>query len=354
MIVFFLVGVFFIVAAIYIKYVAKQYEKYAVEVKATVKKVEEIYRADENGNKILVGYNTTFQFVRNGEIKEQTLISDRRFKLEGVYEGVYLDKPKVGIVSGGLSVGGVGFYKAEGGEIILIAFGLMAIFACFVYWFNLGIQFILVGIIIFIIIIFGYIYFHDKAKARRTKEQIRNEEPEFSVVERSNLRRVTVNDETSLNVPKWMVNLFIILTFGCVGVFAVCIGIKQTVDYFDKQSNWPKTTAVVVDIENRTSVDSDGAEVEKKYIKYEYEVNGVVYEIEDVGSFISFQKINDKRTIFYDKYNPETSFLEESLGTIIFPIIIGLFFEGVMVYLIFGKNQREKILDRNIKMKEGN
>lgn len=345
MIIIFVLGLFLILLAIYVNFLDRQYKKYGKKVKARVKKIEALYHENGNDNKNLAGYNTTFVFEYNNVQKEETILSERRFKDGSVYNGIYLEKTNNKLIPGGLNVGKEGFYKTEGAEVVLVIFGLFLIFLSLSDMLNWSTSIFLLIFIIFVLIIFGFMVFNSKTRSRKTKEKIRNEEPEFSTVEGKNLRRVKVSSN-SVNLPNWIAKIFIMLILGGLGITNISLGVSNTIDYFYKLNNWSKTTAILVDMKTKTSTNNEGDKVETKYVVHEYKVNGKNYKIESKKSILSFSKINDKNTVFYDNNNPSDAYIKERLGEVVFPILSGVFFVGLMIYVVFSRSQKIKLLNK--------
>ena len=115
-----------IVLSIYMKYKDIQFRKYGVPVKLKIMDVKKIKNKTKRGEEFEDGYETTFEFEYNGEIKVETLQTSKKWKTGTIKNGTYLNKGK----RNNLSVGGEGFYSDNGGVIFYFVFGIIILFSC--------------------------------------------------------------------------------------------------------------------------------------------------------------------------------------------------------------------------------
>ncbi|MBP3800081.1 MAG: hypothetical protein ILA19_03770 [Bacilli bacterium] len=106
---------------IFIKIKDISFKKEAVPTKFLIKKVEVIQGNNIDEGTVIREYRTTFEFEYNGVLKEQVMTIPKKFDEGSIKNGLYLEKNGKGIIS----VAGQGFYLAKGGEVVLIAFGIV-------------------------------------------------------------------------------------------------------------------------------------------------------------------------------------------------------------------------------------
>lgn len=158
-----ILGLGLIVFGIVIKIKDISFKKEAVPTKFLIKKVEVIQGNNIDEGTVIREYRTTFEFEYNGVLKEQVMTIPKKFDEGSIKNGLYLEKNGKGIIS----VAGQGFYLAKGGEVVLIAFGIVFFTVSLYFVFDFPIKilllvfFALVGVILLFMILSG------KSKGRK-------------------------------------------------------------------------------------------------------------------------------------------------------------------------------------------
>ena len=148
---------------IFIKIKDISFKKDAVPTKFLIKKVEEVKYNDIDERRIVREYRTTFEFEYNGVLKEQVMTIPKKFDEGSTKNGLYLEKNGKGIIS----VAGQGFYLAKGGEVVLIAFGIVFFTVSLYFLFDLPIKILLLVLLGLIGVILLFMIFSGKSKGRK-------------------------------------------------------------------------------------------------------------------------------------------------------------------------------------------
>ncbi len=148
---------------IFIKIKDISFRKKAVPTRFLIKKVEEIKDNDIDEGTIICGYRTTFEFEYNGMKKEQVMIIPKKFNEGSIKNGLYLEKNGKGTIS----VSGQGFYLAKGGEVVLIAFGIIFFTVSLYCIFDLPLKILLLVLFGFIGVILLFMIFSGKSSGSK-------------------------------------------------------------------------------------------------------------------------------------------------------------------------------------------
>lgn len=175
-----IVGVALIALGIYVKHMEINFKKNGVKVKTRVILSE---RVNEYNGRPANGYKTTFEFQLDGENITQTMFTNKKFKEGTIKNGVYLKGKKKNT----LSVSGEGFFLAKGGEIVIIAFGVIFILAGLVTGGFIPTKTLLIALgcfigFIFIGILFGAITKTIKKRKNEVKDLSDDGEPEIKEI----------------------------------------------------------------------------------------------------------------------------------------------------------------------------
>ena len=138
---------FIIGFTIYMLIKNKKFKKNATIVKTKVKKVEKVMSPDNTRR----CYKVTFEFEYKGELREETIFSSKRFKVDSVRDALYLEDKKKNI----LSVEGEGFYGDKGAGFFVITFCMFVLYLVFCAMFNVSKRLILESALLYILFLFG-------------------------------------------------------------------------------------------------------------------------------------------------------------------------------------------------------
>ncbi len=343
--IFFLGGFILVLLSIYATFKNRELKKYGVPVKLKVKSV------DENKSKdgIRIGYMTTFEFEYNGNIQEHTLLTTKKFKIGSTKKGIFLKKGK----KNNLSVSGEGFYLAPGGSIVLLLFGLLFMWILFWDLLNLSLYAIIlpvIGLTLYLIIyITVFPVLLEKNKKSKNKKKVKFKEVYYSDTENE---YTTVPSSLIRYIPKIKVNkqkekigivtIAMILMFFFLAIISICIGIKATIKIIDVKVNWNLTTATVKEIYTYKTKDTNGRDIEKKGIIYDYTINERIYELnkKNASSFFN-HKQGDKIKLYYNPNNPKEAEIRDGLFTNSFPLFLGVLF--IYIGFVVTMNEKKKV-----------
>lgn len=120
------------------------------------------------------------------------------------------------------------------------------------------------------------------------------------------------------------------------GLYLIIGGVKDYITLY-QQEDWPMQTAHVSDISSR--IKRSGVRKRRTShtvydIQYEYEVEGMIYSGELIGSYEIFM-VGDPLTIKYDPDDPSfsTTNLSPQLSELLVPLIVGLIFTTIGIFL---------------------
>lgn len=148
---------------IFIKIKDISFKKEAVPTKFLIKKVEVIQGNNIDEGTVIREYRTTFEFEYNGVLKEQVMTIPKKLDEGSIKNGLYLEKNGKGIIS----VAGQGFYLAKGGEVVLIAFGIVFFTVSLYFLFDLPIKILLLVLLGLVGVILLFMILSGKSKGRK-------------------------------------------------------------------------------------------------------------------------------------------------------------------------------------------
>jgi len=128
-----------------------------------------------------------------------------------------------------------------------------------------------------------------------------------------------------------------------IGGFVIALQLKVTISHRIRMKTYTQCTATVVEKKRklsnrrRSSVQTVSFQPVFEYFAddKQYRLAGYCSRIE-ISSSTGVPEIGEKRVLWFNPDDPNEAFVEEPLSSIIFPILIGLFFFGLgMVFLFF-------------------
>lgn len=362
-----LIGLAMIFFAIYMKIKDIKFKGNGIPVKLKVKEVKENKYLDENNHEIRNGYTVTFEFVLNGIKKEETISTTKKFKVNSIKDGIYLENIK----SNNLSVEGEGFFLSKGVTIFLISFGIIILFLVSYMIFDFSVKILLTVIITYIGLLLGVIYFFpilfpQKKKSITTKKDMiekiyykNSNNNEYSTVSNSLVRYVPKpqfkNANKKHNNKPSFANIMFLSIFIIIGVLLTCFGIVGTYNTIKVKLICPSTIGKIEEIYKYTQNSDDGV-IESTGIIYKYSIHEKEYKLDyKTGSSYEFNtyKVGDKEKIYYQKDNPENAIAKSALGKTIVPLVIGVLFIYIALYVYVDDKRKQKLYEMYI-LKGGN
>lgn len=340
-----LIGLGLIILAIYMKMKDLDFKKNGVPVKLKVKNVEEIFIDGKNGGKIVNGYKTTFEFSYNGNTKEETLDTSKKFKVDSIIKGIYLAKGKRNV----LSVQGEGFYLSKGGEIFLIYIGLLMLFVATHLLVGFSLRIVIYAVLIYFILFFGLVYFFP-ILVKHTKPKKKNEIHEIYYSDIDNNDYSTVDENLIRYIPKVKKIEKTKVSFGLIfntiifvglGGMACVFGILFSYQSLKIKFTYP---SVIGEVSNTYTYKSGDSELIG--VVYNYEVDGKDYKLDyktGKGNLFFTYKVGSKVKLYYEKNNPNNATPKNELGTGAVVLVIGMLFIYVGIYGIVANRKQAKI-----------
>lgn len=331
--IFFMLGLLLFILSVYFLYKDRKFKKKGVEVKFKVKDVKE----DKNKEGIRTSYITTLEFEYNGETIEKTINTLKKFKIGSIKKGIFLDEKG----NNNISVAGEGFYLAPGGAIILILISLVLMWTFIWRLFTLPTIAIVAPISVMFLYVFIYIAIYPKIvkKAKKSKttknEKIyyNDEEDKYSSVSKSLIRYIP---KTNKNTIKEEMNKSIIIfsiIFILLGTMASIYGIKETIRIMNVKQSWQEVTAIVKDVNEYITKDSEGNNITGKKVTYNYNIGEKEYHFEEnIGVTPKNYKKGEEVKAYYNPENSKEIVTKSSLisGVILLPLGITFIYIGVI------------------------
>mgnify|MGYP004627912635 CR=1 FL=1 len=357
-----LIGLAMIFFAIYMKIKDIKFKKNGIPVKLKVKEVKENKYLDENNHEIRNGYTVTFEFVLNGIKKEETVSTTKKFKVNSIKDGIYLEDSK----SNNLSVEGEGFFVSKGATIFLISFGIIILFLVSYMIFDFSVKILLTVILTYFGLLLGVIYFFpilfpQKKKSITTKKDMIEKtyyknanNNEYSTVSNSLVRYVPKsqfkNANKKHNNKPSFANIMFLSIFIIIGGLLTCFGIVGTYNTIKVKLTCPTTIGKIEEIYKYTQNSDDGV-IESTGIIYKYSIHEKEYKLDyKTGSSYEFNthKVGDKEKIYYQKNNPENAIAKSALGKTIVPLVIGVLFIYIALYVYVDDKRKQKLYEMYI------
>lgn len=357
-----LIGLAMIFFAIYMKIKDIKFKKNGIPVKLKVKEVKENKYLDENNHEIRNGYTVTFEFVLNGIKKEETVSTTKKFKVNSIKDGIYLEDSK----SNNLSVEGEGFFVSKGATIFLISFGIVILFLVSYMIFDFSVKILLTVILTYFGLLLGVIYFFpilfpQKKKSITTKNDMIEKiyyknanNNEYSTVSNSLVRYVPKpqfkNANKKHNNKPSFANIMFLSIFIIIGGLLTCFGIVGTYNTIKVKLTCPTTIGKIEEIYKYTQNSDDGV-IESTGIIYKYSIHEKEYKLDyKTGSSYEFNthKVGDKEKIYYQKDNPENAIAKSALGKTIVPLVIGVLFIYIALYVYVDDKRKQKLYEMYI------
>lgn len=359
---FILIPLLVIVLTIYSQIKVRKFKKNATIVKARVKEVKRI----ENSDKTLRGYDVTFEFEYNGELKDETIFSSKNFKVNSVKDGLYLEGKR----SNSLSVEGEGFYVDKGSAFFGITFGIFVIYLVVCSILDVSEKIIIESVLLYLLILFSglvirYLILNKNKIFNKNNKKSKNDEIDTVFYDKAHYDEYSTVDSNLIRyIPEYKkpkeskkMNIFdIMFTFIFVGLggIATIIGISGFVFMLKTIITYDSTIAKISDIYTYETATKDGKKESIRAI-YTYEVDGYEYTLDYETSGMYFKKVGDKEKLYYDKNEPSNSIPRFSLLLRLFvPLIIGLLFIYVGVQDVMKKNKKKRLYDAYVKLREEN
>lgn len=357
-----LIGLAMIFFAIYMKIKDIKFKENGIPVKLKVKEVKENKYLDENNHEIRNGYTVTFEFVLNGIKKEETVSTTKKFKVNSIKDGIYLEDSK----SNNLSVEGEGFFVSKGATIFLISFGIVILFLVSYMIFDFSVKILLTVILTYFGLLLGVIYFFpilfpQKKKSITTKKDMIEKiyyknanNNEYSTVSNSLVRYVPKpqfkNANKKHNNKPSFANIMFLSIFIIIGGLLTCFGIVGTYNTIKVKLTCPTTIGKIEEIYKYTQNSDDGV-IESTGIIYKYSIHEKEYKLDyKTGSSYEFNthKVGDKEKIYYQKDNPENAIAKSALGKTIVPLVIGVLFIYIALYVYVDDKRKQKLYEMYI------
>ena len=355
---------FIIGFAIYMLIKNKKFKKNATIVKTKVKKVEKVMSPDNTRR----GYKVTFEFEYNGELREETIFSSKRFKVDSVRDALYLEDKKKNI----LSVEGEGFYGDKGAGFFVITFCMFVLYLVFCAMFNVSKRLILESALLYILFLFGGLairylilnkdkIFNSNKKKQKTddKDKVFHNKAgydEYSTVNSNLVRYIPEYKEPKKRKRKRDI---LDIIFNCVfiglGTMVITmVAIPGLMVSLKIIVIGDSTTARISNIYEKTKINEKEEEL---HVVYSYEVDGHEYTLDYVPSVskdMYFKKVGSKEKLYYENGNPSNSVPVSLLLLGIIPLIIGLLFIYVGVHEFIEEKKKQRLYDAYIRFSEGN
>lgn len=357
-----LIGLAMIFFAIYMKIKDIKFKKNGIPVKLKVKEVKENKYLAENNHEIRNGYTVIFEFVLNGIKKEETVSTTKKFKVNSIKDGIYLEDSK----SNNLSVEGEGFFISKGATIFLISFGIIILFLVSYMIFDFSVKILLTVILTYFGLLLGVIYFFpilfpQKKKSITTKKDMIEKtyyknanNNEYSTVSNSLVRYVPKpqfkNANKKHNNKPSFANIMFLSIFIIIGGLLTCFGIVGTYNTIKVKLTCPTTIGKIEEIYKYTQNSDDGV-IESTGIIYKYSIHEKEYKLDyKTGSSYEFNthKVGDKEKIYYQKDNPENAIAKSALGKTIVPLVIGVLFIYIALYVYVDAKRKQKLYEMYI------
>lgn len=359
---FILIPLLVIVLTIYSQIKVRKFKKNATIVKARVKEVKRI----ENSDKTLRGYDVTFEFEYNGELKDETIFSSKNFKVNSVKDGLYLEGKR----SNSLSVEGEGFYVDKGSVFFGITFGIFVIYLVVCSILDVSEKIIIESVLLYLLILFSglvirYLILNKNKIFNKNNKKSKNDEidavfydkahyDEYSMVDSNLIRYIPEYKKPKESKKMNIFDVMFTFIFAGLGGIATIIGISGLMFMLKTIITYDSTIAKISDIYTYETATKDGKKESIRAI-YTYEVDGYEYTLDYETSGMYFKKMGDKEKLYYDKNEPSNSIPRFSLLLRVFvPLIIGLLFIYVGVQDVMKKNKKKRLYDAYVKLREEN
>lgn len=357
---FILIPLLVIVLTIYSQIKVRKFKKNATIVKARVKEVKRI----ENSDKTLRGYDVTFEFEYNGELKDETIFSSKNFKVNSVKDGLYLEGKR----SNSLSVEGEGFYVDKGSAFFGITFGIFVIYLVVCSILDVSEKIIIESVLLYLLILFSglvirYLILNKNKIFNKNNKKSKNDEidavfydkahyDEYSMVDSNLIRYIPEYKKPKESKKMNIFDVMFTFIFAGLGGIATIIGISGLMFMLKTIITYDSTIAKISDIYTYETATKDGKKESIRAI-YTYEVDGYEYTLDYETSGMYFKKVGDKEKLYYDKNEPSNSIPRFSLLLRVFvPLIIGLLFIYVGVQDVMKKNKKKRLYDAYVKLRE--
>lgn len=355
---------FIIGFTIYMLIKNKKFKKNATIVKTKVKEVEKVMSPDNTRR----GYKVTFEFEYNGELREETIFSSKRFKVDSVRDALYLEGKKKNI----LSVEGEGFYGDKGAGFFGITFCMFVLYLVFCAMFNVSKRLILESALLYFLLFFSglairYLILNkDKIFNRNKKKQETDEKDKVFHNKAGYDEYSTVNSNLVRYIPKYKEPKkrkkkrdILDIIFNCVfiglGTMAITmVAIPGLMVSLKIIAIGDSTTARISNIYEKTKINEKEEEL---HVVYSYKVDGHEYTLDYVPAVskdIYFKKVGSKEKLYYEKNNPSNSVPISLLLLGFIPLIIGLLFIYVGVHEFIEEKKKQRLYDAYIRFSEGN
>ena len=359
---FILIPLLVIVLTIYSQIKVRKFKKNATIVKARVKEVKRI----ENSDKTLRGYDVTFEFEYNGELKDETIFSSKNFKVNSVKDGLYLEGKR----SNSLSVEGEGFYVDKGSVFFGITFCIFVIYLVVCSILDVSEKIIIESVLLYLLILFSglvirYLILNKNKIFNKNNKKSKNDEidavfydkahyDEYSMVDSNLIRYIPEYKKPKESKKMNIFDVMFTFIFAGLGGIATIIGISGLMFMLKTIITYDSTIAKISDIYTYETATKDGKKESIRAI-YTYEVDGYEYTLDYETSGMYFKKVGDKEKLYYDKNEPSNSIPRFSLLLRVFvPLIIGLLFIYVGVQDVMKKNKKKRLYDAYVKLREEN
>lgn len=330
------------------------FKKKATIVKTKVKKVEEVMNSDNTRR----GYDVTFEFEYNGKLKEETIFSSKKFKVNSTREGLYLEGKKKNL----LSVEGEGFYVDKGAGFFGITFAVYIIFLIVGTLLNVSTRIIIGSTLLYLLFLFGgltirHLILNKNKKETNKKDAIFYNKANYD--EYSNVDSNLIRYIPEYKKPRKRKNNKESLLFQCifigVGGISTVIGVVNLINVLKIVIFYDNTIAEISKIYTyKITSDSETTSIG---VIYTYKVDSHEYTLDyktGTSESMYFKKVGDKEKIYYDAEEPSNSIPKQSVPTAILPMIIGLLFLYVGIQNFMEENKKKRLYNMYVKLSEEN
>lgn len=344
--VFGLIGLGMIVLAIYMQIKELKLKKKGVPVNLKVKEIKE-------RTNIVNGYQTTFEFEYNGDKREETISTSKKFKVGSMKKGIYLANKNSNI----LSVDGEGFYMAKGGGILLSSFGMLILFLTSSMIFGFPAKIILYVVLIYFGILFGILFLYPIISSKKINSKSKKDEFNQIYYGNANSNEYSSVDQTLVRyIPKYkgkkgksnklsFGTILLTLIFVFLGSNLTIIGIISTCNAINIKINYPSTIGTIINTYTYKVTD-DAEESDLLGVKYTYQVDGQNYILDyktGKGADFYSYKVGNKIKLYYEKNNPNNAVPKTELGVSVVPLAIGLLFIYFGTYNIINDRKKARL-----------
>lgn len=148
------IGLLMIALGIYLKIVDNKFKKNGIKLNFKVKSVKTENQLSQDGEILGEFYITTFEFMHNDILLEETIQTSKKYKVNSIMPGIYLPEAKLNKIS----VAGEGFHISSGVEKFLLGIGFSILFYITAALFDFSIKIVMGFTILVALFIFEKVF----------------------------------------------------------------------------------------------------------------------------------------------------------------------------------------------------